>query len=144
MLSDLLLTLASGNHAILILLDLSAAFDIINHCILLGHLKHVAGIQGKALQWFNHIYNIDQSEYWSIFFSSSSAIVSCGVPKGSILDLKYFIFIIFPLGSEFRKYITYHCYADNMQLYWNREKHIIFRRLSWRFWMARNFLQLNM
>lgn len=42
----------SGKDAILILLDVTAAFDTIDHYILLTRLRQWAGIQGNVLQWF--------------------------------------------------------------------------------------------
>ena len=51
--NDLLLSLHSGNISIVTLLDLSAAFDTIDHNTLLSHLEHVFGIHGTALQWLS-------------------------------------------------------------------------------------------
>jgi len=48
---DLLLIRDVGNHAAMILLDLSAAFDSIDHPILLTRLKQFVGIQGTVLKW---------------------------------------------------------------------------------------------
>jgi len=50
---DLLLTTSSWNCAILILLDLSAAFDTVDHKILITHLEQCVGIKGTALAWFS-------------------------------------------------------------------------------------------
>ncbi len=50
--NDLLLASDKGCISLLVLLDLSAAFDIIDHDILIDRLQNYTGIQGQALRWF--------------------------------------------------------------------------------------------
>ena len=50
--NNLLSALDEGTFSVLVLLDLSAAFDTVDHDILLHRLHHVFGIQDKALSWF--------------------------------------------------------------------------------------------
>ena len=50
--NDILSALDAGTSAILLMLDLSAAFDTIDHDILLSRLCNVYGITGNALDWF--------------------------------------------------------------------------------------------
>ncbi len=50
--NDLLLAVDSGNSAVLVLLDLTAAFDTVSHSILLSRLEQCVGIKGLALKWF--------------------------------------------------------------------------------------------
>jgi len=49
--NDLLLASDSGLVSVLVLLDLSAAFDTVDHSILLQRLEHVIGIKGTASGW---------------------------------------------------------------------------------------------
>ena len=49
--NDILSALDAGSSAILLMLDLSAAFDTIDHDILLSRLCNVYGITGNALDW---------------------------------------------------------------------------------------------
>jgi len=51
-LSDILLAVDRGDFAALVLLDLSAAFDTVDHDILLQRLQTSFGIDGVALKWF--------------------------------------------------------------------------------------------
>ncbi len=49
--NDLLLALDKGCISLLVLLDLSAAFDTIDHVILIDRLQNYTGIQGQALRF---------------------------------------------------------------------------------------------
>ena len=57
--NDILSALDNDNISVLLLLDLSAAFDAIDHQILLSRLNSVLGIQSTAHQWF-HSYLSDR------------------------------------------------------------------------------------
>ncbi len=50
--NDLLLSSDRGCISLIVLLDLSAAFDTIGHNILLNRLENFVGISGRALAWF--------------------------------------------------------------------------------------------
>lgn len=80
--NDLLLAADRGEGSVLILLDLSAAFDTVNHTILIERLKAWVGIRGTALSWFQS-YLLEQTFAVTIGnHSSSSAAVAYGVLQG--------------------------------------------------------------
>lgn len=58
---DLLLLMDKGQVSMLILLDLSAAFDTGDHEVLLRHLRTLAGVDGVALEWF-HFFSSERSQ----------------------------------------------------------------------------------
>ena len=71
-----------------IFLDLSKAFDTVNHSIIITKLRHY-GIRGIALEWFkNYLTNRNQVVKFKNTVSSKEKI-TCGVPQGSVLGPLY-------------------------------------------------------
>ena len=97
--NDLCRSCDVGHASILILLDLSAAFDTIDHDILLDRLKSFIGITGAALDWFKS-YIQGRSQCVTFNDSTSSPhTVSFGVPQGSVLGPFLFRIYLLPLGA---------------------------------------------
>ena len=111
-------TIGKGNGSFLVLLDLSAAFDTIDHSNLFDILEKYVGIIGDALQFIKSYFS-DRSQSTRIESIMSDIVhIICGVPQGSVLGpLKFYIQLL-PLGAILRYHgIGYHIYADGTQLY---------------------------
>ncbi len=114
---DLRLARTASKSSLLILLDLSAAFDTVNQKILLSTLLR-KGISGTAHQWVDS-YLSDRSfkVSWRGEVSKSQHLVT-GVPQGSVLGPLLFSVYMASLDSVIQKHgFSYHCYADDTQLY---------------------------
>ena len=116
--NDILKALDSRNDVILIFLDLSAAFDTLDHDILLSRLHLYFGFKGIALNWFTS-YLRGRTQRVNIAGSSSSPRnLHYGVPQGSILGPLLFTLYIAPLQDVIATF-NLQCmfYADDTQLY---------------------------
>ena len=89
--NDILRALDDGNISVFALLDLSAAFDTIDHKILLDRLENLYGISGTALSWFM-AYLTGRTQMVTIDNNNSKPSILCfGVPQGSVLGPLLFI-----------------------------------------------------
>ncbi len=152
--SDILCALDNKCAVALVLLDLSAAFDTIDHTVLLSRLKNRFGIRGNALAWIKS-YLTDRSQKVGIQgTTSTSRKLTCGVPQGSVLGPLLFTAYMTPLGDIIRQFgLKFQIYADDSQLYnvflptedgINAAKSDLEACIkAIRQWMADNFLQLN-
>ena len=115
--SDLLSAVGAGDMSLLVLLDLSAVFDSVDHDILLGWLETSFGFTGCALAWFRS-YLADRS--FSVGYgelASSSTSMTCGVPQGSVLGPFLFSMYRAELESFIREHgLQCHMYADDTQV----------------------------
>ena len=92
-LSDILLSVDSGDVAALILLDLSAAFDTVDHDILLQRLQTTFGINDVAYRWIRSYLTGRTQCVRHGNKKSSVTRLTCGVPRGSVL--KPILFVLY-------------------------------------------------
>ena len=116
--NDLLLAMDNRKVSALILLDLSSAFDTIDHHILLSRLSSYFGISGLALKLLtSYLQNRTQTVCIDSQFSPPS-LLSTGIPQGSVLGPLLFSLYTTPLSHVLQNSGTFfHFYADDTQLY---------------------------
>ena len=153
--NDILTSIDQHGMVILVMLDLSVAFDTIDHDILFSRMENTLGITGQALAWFKSYLSgrtlrikIDKS------FSELQDIL-WSVPQGSVLGPLLFLIYLLPLGKLIRKHgLELHIYADDTQFYLSikpitqQAVDIGVARLEGCFtdiytWMSQNKLKLN-
>ena len=124
--NDILSLLVTKSNAVLILFDLTTAFDTVNHNLLLAKLFENFGFADNALKWFST--NLENRSYYvkSVNDSVSHVVkVTSEVPQGLILRA-----VLFNLYFKDAEMIakshgfSVHSYADDMQCYFELEKNI--------------------
>ena len=154
--NDILREIDGNSAVVLLLLDLSAAFDTVEHAILLQRMSSKFGIKGDALNCGFRSYLSDRSQVVYINGTTSDSYdVGRGVPQGSVLGPFLYLIYTSPIGDILRSHkMNFHLYADDTQIYvsFKYQKQIDFENIKVRIeaclteimnWMTDNKLKLN-
>lgn len=118
MLNDAYCTADNRARTLLIQLDLSAAFDTIDHNTLLRRLENTFGLSGSVIRWVQSYVN-SRSQFVRVG-QEQSATVACeyGVAQGSVLGPLFYTLYVAPIAAVIASFDVNHMqYADDTQLY---------------------------
>ena len=150
--NDILCSLDDKNCVLLLLLDLSSAFDTIDYSVLLSRLFTYIGVCGDALSWFKSYHSDRYQSVRCLHSVSGKQPLQTSVPQGSGLGPQLFCIYTLPLGEIMRRHgVEFHFFADDTNIYMStsfpdlaaactRIEHCISDIKSW---MSSNFLKFN-
>ena len=114
--NDILLAFYQGEGVLMVMLDLSAAYDLVDHEILLSRLKGNIGLAGTVIPWFQS-YLEARTQMVSIAGNQSCAMpLHTGIPQGSVLGPLLYLTYMLPVRQILGRY-NYHGFADDTQIY---------------------------
>ena len=158
--TDVIQALENQEVACLILLNLSAVFDTIDHDSLLRRLKSRFAVTGVVLKWLGS-YVKDQTQAVEIGVPltgdnrSEFVLLRSGILQGSVLGPILFTIYTVPIGNICRRYqVEFHLYADDTQIYLSFRPSIQFSKHECigriekcieeiGIWITQNLLKLN-
>ena len=142
---------ATGSAAILVSLDISAAFDTITHPNMLDILEDYFHISGIALSWFQS-YLSERKQFVKISCSSTFVSLRFGVSQGSVFGPILFSLYTSPISEIIQKHdVLYHQFADDITLFTGAsylDSHPSLTKISeciteLNLWFSNNHLMLN-
>jgi len=116
--NDIVCAVDSGQLVPLVLLDLSSAFDTVDHDCLLMILRNRFTVEGRAMDWFQSYLSERTQTFTAADSQSNSIAVNCSVPQGSVLGPIQFISYTEDVAELFNRHsVDFHLFADDTQLY---------------------------
>lgn len=116
--NDILTALDKNQGALLLLLDLSAAFDTIDHPVLLDRLSVRYRVSGTAHKWIQSYLSYRSQSVKIGDSTSQPCVLQFGVPQGSVMGPILYTMYAAPIGDVIRRHrLRYHIYADDTQIY---------------------------
>jgi hypothetical protein len=138
---DIQLSMEDGQLTVLLLLDISQAFDMVVHGLLLCKLQNAQN------------YSVGAGMLVGSYLGERTQLVTCGVSQGSVLGPLLFISYIVDVSRVIR-YCRFHIYADDLQIYHTcavsdfqrciDDLNLDLQRVRVHEWTAANGLKLNL
>ena len=116
--NDILSAINNGRSTLLVTLDISSAFDTVNHQMLLQRYADLFGLDGIVLSWFaSYLSHRSQAVQVGSHLSAFIEIL-CGFAQGSTLGGPKYIMFASPLPELIEAHQVYHeGYADDSNVY---------------------------
>ena len=115
--NDIFKSMENRRGTVLVSLDLSAAFNMVDHDKLIQRLSDYFELTGVAVTWVQS-YLSNREQFIKIRDHSSRATrMESGIPQGSVLEPFHFSTYVSPLSKIIPDTVKFHQYVDDTQLY---------------------------